>query len=309
MDLTTIQKVADDILSITIQWATNIAKAACEVMSKEIKNQSFTSLEELESFFLQWRKMLEEARSTEPMLFNAMKYAEYTYKKGTSTDIEIRKNELAKAFDDYLELIKSNDKRIMDTAAQIVRTANKVFTHCHSSTVTRTLIQAHKNNPDLKVWNTETRPLYQGRKTSKELVDAGIKTTMVTDSSAPYFIDRKVEHDVDVDMVILWCDAIKRNGNIVNKVGSFSISLSAHTSEIPVYIEANLLKVDVNNTVKIETRWWEELWPEAPKELTIINYAFDTVPWEYIAWLVTEFWIISPSDVEKIVHQYYPWMI
>ncbi len=132
-----------------------------------------------------------------------MKYAEYIYKKGTSTDIETRKNELAKSFDDYLELIKSNDKRIIDTAAQIIRTANKVFTHCHSSTVTRTLIQAYKNNPDLKVWNTETRPLYQGRKTSKELVDAGVITTMVTDSSAPYFIDRKVEHDVDVDMVIL----------------------------------------------------------------------------------------------------------
>lgn len=309
MNIEAIKKVADDILSITIQWATNIAKAACEVMSKEIKNQSFVSLQELETFFSQWRKLLEEARSTEPMLFNAMKYAEYIYTTSKSTDIETRKNELAKAFDDYLELIKSNDKRIMDTAAQIIRTANKVFTHCHSSTVTRTIIQAHKNNPDLKVWNTETRPLYQGRKTSKELVDAWIKTTMVTDSSAPYFIDRKVEHDVDVDMVILWCDAIKRNGNIVNKVGSFSISLSAHTSEVPLYIEANLLKVDVNNTVKIETRWWEELWPEAPKELTIINYAFDMVPWEYIAWLVTEFWIISPADVEKIVHQYYPWMI
>jgi methylthioribose-1-phosphate isomerase len=170
------------------------------------------------------------------------------------------------------------------------------------------LVAAHKKIKNFEVRNTETRPLYQWRKTSIDLLEDGIKTTMVTDDSAPYFIDKTVDKNVEIDMVIIWCDALKLNGNAVNKVGSFSISLSAKVSKIPLYIIWNLTKVDAENKVKIETRPGSELRPDAPKELTIVNYAFDTVPSKNITWIVTEFGIIKPRDIKKYTKKYYPWM-
>ena len=75
MDFSIIQHIADDIKTITIQGATNIAKAACEVMQKEIKRQIFASHEEMTIFVNKAAKMLIEARETEPLLRNGMKYA------------------------------------------------------------------------------------------------------------------------------------------------------------------------------------------------------------------------------------------
>ena len=73
--LVNIQKVADDIKSIKIQWATPIAKAALEILIQELKTKKFKTLAELESFVKQGAKLLIQARPTEPMLFNGMKSA------------------------------------------------------------------------------------------------------------------------------------------------------------------------------------------------------------------------------------------
>jgi methylthioribose-1-phosphate isomerase len=69
--------------------------------------------------------------------------------------------------------------------------------------VIRTLTAAHKKIKNFEVRNTETRPLYQGRKTSIDLLEDGIKTTMVTDDSAPYFIDKTIDKSVEIDVVII----------------------------------------------------------------------------------------------------------
>ncbi|MBU0627232.1 hypothetical protein KKG31_05490 [Patescibacteria group bacterium] len=105
---------------------------------------------------------------------------------------------------------------------------------------------------------------------------------MVTDDIAPFFVDNIYESDVDIDMVIMGCDAIKTDGSIYNKVGSFAIALSAWHSKIPVYIVGSLTKLDMENSIKIERRSWKELRADAPKKLEIINYAFDMVPAKFI---------------------------
>lgn len=152
------------------------------------------------------------------------------------------------------------------------------MTHCHSGSVIKILVEAHKQGKKIQVFNTETRPLYQGRKTSADLVKAGVPDTMITDDAAPFFVDNVYESDTDIDMVIIGSDAIRIGGEIYNKVGSFAIALAAWHSKIPVYVVGSLLKVDMENTVKIEQRSGKELRPDAPKGLKIINYAFDMVP-------------------------------
>jgi methylthioribose-1-phosphate isomerase len=88
---------------------------------------------------------------------------------------------------------------------------------------------------------------------------------MIVDDSAPFFIDNLYESDIDINMVIIGSDAIKMDGSIYNKIGSFSVALSAYHSKIPVYIVGSLTKIDTENTVKIEQRSGKELRPDAPK--------------------------------------------
>ena len=94
---------------------------------------------------------------------------------------------------------------------------------------------------------------------------AGVPDTMITDDSAPFFVDNLYESDVYIDMVIIGSDAIKLDGSIYNKVGSFGIALAAAHSKIPVYIVGSLTKVDTKNIIKIEQRSGKELRKDAPK--------------------------------------------
>ena len=88
---------------------------------------------------------------------------------------------------------------------------------------------------------------------------------MITDDAAPFFVDNIYESDIHIDMVIIGSDAIKMDGSIYKKIGSFSIALSAWHSKIPLYIVGSLTKIDTENTVTIEQRSGKELRPEAPK--------------------------------------------
>jgi translation initiation factor 2B subunit (eIF-2B alpha/beta/delta family) len=107
----------------------------------------------------------------------------------------------------------------------------------------------------------------------------------------------------------LGSDCIKVNWDTINKVWSFSISLSARHSGIPLYIVWSLLKIDMDNTIGIETRDWKELWPDAPDWLEIVNYAFDMVPAKCITWIVTEFGVFRPENLMKEVQKHYPRML
>ncbi|HMS90980.1 MAG TPA: translation initiation factor eIF-2B [Candidatus Absconditabacterales bacterium] len=311
MNLTPIKIVVDDIKSIKIQGATNIAKAGINVLSKEIKTQTFKNIKEFDTFLKQAIVLLKNARATEPMLFNGLKACLAEYKKLSEKKEQLKTIQLAlsKVAKVYVQDIETEEELRPIIGAKIIKKNMNIMTHCHSGSVVKLLTTAHKQNKKIHVYNTETRPLYQGRKTSQDLVKAGVPDTMITDNAAPFFVDNLYESDVYIDMVIIGSDAIKIDGSVYNKVGSFSIALAAWHSKIPVYIVGSLTKVDTENTVKIEQRSGQELRSNAPKGLEILNYAFDMVPAKFITGIITEYGIIKPKDIKKTVKKYYPWMI
>jgi len=311
MNLIPIRTVADDIKSIKIQWATNIAKAWMDILAKEIKNQSFKNHKEFDTFFKQAIVLIKTARATEPMLFNGLKACLASYKTLIDKKSELKtiQTTLFKTCKAYLQDIETEETLRPLIGAKIIKKWMTIMTHCHSGSVVKLLVIAHQQGKKIQVFNTETRPLYQWRKTSADLVKAGVPDTMITDDTAPFFVDNIYESDIDIDMVIIGSDAIKITGDIYNKVGSFSIALAAWHSKIPVYIVGSLLKVDTENTVKIEQRSGQELRSDAPKWLKIINYAFDMVPAKFITWIITEYGIIKPKDIKKSLKKWYPWMI
>ncbi len=121
-------------------------------------------------------------------------------------------------------------------------------------------------------------------------------------------MDRDDPFGIDIDAVIIGCDAIKLNGDIINKVWSYGICRAAYDQKIPVYIAGNLLKTDVKDSIQIETRNQKEVRADAPEWVEIINFAFDQVPGKYVTGIITEFGIIKPEKVAQIIDKEYPWM-
>ncbi|MCX6822946.1 MAG: S-methyl-5-thioribose-1-phosphate isomerase [candidate division SR1 bacterium] len=315
-----IKKVADDITSITIQGATNIAKAALEIMINEIKTKKFKTIAELESFVKQGAKLLMQARPTEPMLFNGMKCSLVQVTSSKVNGLKSGKDSLAKqvnqlqtrilkALKMYLLDLQGEEKLRPKIGAKIIKSGYHIMTHCHSGSVVKVLTTARDQGKKIHVYNTETRPLYQGRRTSADLLKAGVPDTMITDDSAPFFTDNIYESEVHIDIVIIGSDCIKLNGDVYNKIGSFAIAMAAWHSGTPVYIVGSLTKVDTEGKVKIEKRSGKEIRPDAPKGLEIINYAFDMIPAKFITGIITEYGIIPPKDIKKYVKTYYPWMM
>ena len=302
-NLKNVEKIANDIRDIIIQWATDIARQACKIMVKQLRSVKLKNKKDLENFFEKSSSMLIGARETEPLLRNAMKYAKFKLHEWCDA------NWVADAFEEYLTWMERENKIRPVVWAELIHDWDDIFTHCHSTSVVDILKKAWDDWKKIHVYNTETRPLYQWRKTSRDLIEAGIPDTMVTDSSAWFFVDNTLWNTVDIKEIFLWSDCIKPDWTVINKIWSFSIWLSAWNSWVPLYVVWSLLKVDVIDNIGIETRNWKELWPDAPEWLDILNFAFDRIPHKCITWIITEFGVIRPENLMREIKKHYPRML
>lgn len=254
-------EISRKIKEVKIQGARNIAKAA------------------LKAYYLhpdkKHKKILLSLRPTEPMLQNVLKMADKTSKEK------------------ILEHFEEAQKEINPNVFKILNGKSKIFTHCHSTNVVNSLIYAKSRKRKFEVFNTETRPLYQGRKTAKALSEAGIKVMLITDLEAGEFIKK-------ADAVFLGADALLKNGDIINKIGSATFAEIAFNHKVPVYIIADSWKFS-SRKVRIEEREHQEVWKKAPKNLKIKNISFETVPSAYIKAIVSEFGILQPKEFVKKV--------
>jgi len=207
-------------------------------------------------------------RPTEPMMENVLDMAE----KGKPL------KEITKHFDD------AQDK-INKYVFKLIKTRDVIFTHCHSTNVVNALIYAKKKKKKFEVYNTETRPLFQGRKTARELRKAGIKVTMFVDSALGVALSKE-QGTKKADKVFLGADALLKKG-IINKIGSEVIAQIAKNQKIPVYIIADSWKF-TKQKVPREQRKLNEIWDTAPKTIKIKNPAFEFVPKKYIQGIITE---------------------
>lgn len=304
-----VQQVIDDIKSVKIQWATNIARAAFETLIEQSQTDFFATKDEFLKFIRTAMELLIGARPTEPMLFNGMDYITSRLEQISKEEsLEHIKSLIKESVQFYLNLINETADRAVLNSLWIIHDGDNVLTHCHSSSAVNTLKLHKTKGLQFKVYNTETRPLFQGRRTARNLIQAWIDTTMVVDGAAPFLMDMESGTDIKMDCVIIGCDAIKLDGGVINKIGSYSIGLSALYSNIPLYIAGNLLKTDIHDTIDIEIRESKEVWGEAPEGLNFLNLAFDKIPAKFIRGIITEFGIIKPRDLKAVIEKEYPWM-
>jgi len=258
-------QIVKGIKEVKIQGAKNVAKKALYAYSLFPTKTS--------------KKKLLSLRPTEPLLFNVLKEVE-----------KISQKEILKHFDSAQDKINKN-------MFKLIKKGEVIFTHCHSTTVTEALIFAKKKKK-FEVYNTETRPLFQGRKTSRELKKAGIKVTQFVDSAAMIALTKK-QDTKKVDKVFIGADAFLKEG-VINKVGSGMFSKIAFDSKIPVYIVGDSWKYSPKK-VELEQRNFKEVWKKVTKKLhlNIRNPAFEFVPKKYIKAVISELGILKYNDFIK----------
>jgi ribose 1,5-bisphosphate isomerase len=246
-----LQRIYSGIKNIKIQGATNIAKAAIEAYSLMPNKKN--------------KKILLSLRPTEPTLANALNHLQKWPEKKVLAHFQEAQKKINKF---VFKLIKNN---------QII------YTHCHSTNVVKALIYAKKHKKHFEVYNTETRPLFQGRTTSKELAEHGIKVTEFVDSGMHEAIKK-------ADIVILGADAILKSGAI-NKIGSDIIAEIAYVHRKPLCLVADSWKFSPKN-VPIEERDFHEVWKRVPRHIKVRNPAFEKVEKKYIKAIVSEYGIL-----------------
>lgn len=305
-----IEIIYNDIKKLNIQGATNVAIATLEGMKKYLKITKEIDPQLMYNEIIEVGKYLAHARANEPLAVNGVTYIShcFTQKNSVLPRIEIMKQEMEEFCNNYLELIENCKRELVDYGTRNLFNFDKLLTHCHSSTAVALIKSLGKGDHDFETFCTETRPLFQGRKTAKSLVDAGIKTTLIADSAAESFVIGR--GSTPVDAIFIGCDQITPKGHAINKIGSWGIAMSAHYVGKPVYIITPMLKLDIESgvDVEIEVRESRELWDDAPKGLIMYNPAFEIVDNVLITGYVTEVGIIKPQDLEKEAKSRYPWL-
>jgi ribose 1,5-bisphosphate isomerase len=114
------------------------------------------------------------------------------------------------------------------------------------------------------------------------------------------------------DIVLVGADAITSEGNVINKIGTSTIAVTADEARTPFYVIAELLKFDpatmFGEYEKIEERSSDEIWKDAPKGLVVRNPAFDVTKRDLIHGIICEEGIITPHSVAEVVRRNYPWV-
>jgi len=304
-----LKQIFKDIKSLKIQGATDIAIEIIKALADYSDNIRTKELSILKKEFKTGAKFLLSARPTEPMSQNGVKFILSQLNKSKSKNVVHAKDCIKKASNDFLMAMSDASDLVIDYGEKIIKNNDDILTHCHSWLVEQILIKAKENKKKFKVYNTETRPLFQGRMTSKILLKAKIPTTMVGDSSAGFLISHYSGKSLMMDKIILGADAILSDGSVINKIGSFAIGVIAKEEKVPLYIASTLLKFHNKSWIKIEKRSPKELWKNAPKGLKIINFAFDVIPAKYITGIICEQGIIRPKNIRTVVEKNYPLLI
>jgi methylthioribose-1-phosphate isomerase len=197
--------------------------------------------------------------------------------------------------------------------AEFIKDGATILTHCNTGalatggigTALAAIYTAHAQGKKVHVFADETRPLLQGsRLTAYELQKAGIQTTLIADSMAAMLM--RAGH---IDLVIVGADRIVANGDIANKIGTYSVAVNARYHNIPFYVSAPLSTFDFDLAsgadIVIEQRAADEVRfmrtaQTAPADIPVFNPAFDVTPADLITAIITEKGIIENPDKDKI---------
>ncbi len=306
-------EVAEAIRSMVIRGAPAIGVAAAMGIALGLKKTEPKTVAEMDKAFDQICEDIRVTRPTAVNLFWAVERMKKVYQGARSEGIQAVCSALIQeSIDMHAEDIAAN--RMMGKFGQeLIPNKAQVLTHCNAGAlatagygtalgVIRAAVEAGKQ---IHVFADETRPFLQGaRLTAWELAKDHIPVTVITDNMAGHFMKEK-----EIDCVVVGADRIAGNGDVANKIGTYSVAVLAKENAIPFYVAAPVSTLDLSITdgsqIPIEERDPDEVRTINGKSVTpegvgVSNPAFDVTPNHYVHAIITDRGIARPPFQESL---------
>lgn len=280
----------DDIRSLTIQGAESIAYHGSKAVLLQLKDYLYGisgddyNPKKYDSYSNRVIRKMLGARPTEPHLKNSINV-------GIGKNIPNTRKEALSQLNTGIGLIESHysiiHSKVSYHAKRALSQYSIAYTHCHSSFVREAILSSNIKT----VYNTETRPLYQGRITAKGIANKKVVHHYV-DSGMSIAISKS-------EVVLLGADSITLRGDVINKIGSGMAGIIAKHHKKPLYVITGMLKLDMESAVDdtiIEERNLKEIWVVRNKNIIVHNPAFELLESKYITGIICEEGILTPKE-------------
>ena len=311
------QEVARAIKAMVIRGAPAIGIAAAMGLALGVRRSKATGTQKLAAEFYKMCEMMAATRPTAVNLFWAIERMKKAFAAGASA---------GESVDQIRNRLEAEARRIHDEDVASCRTMGsygaavvpdhaRILTHCNAGALATAgygsalgvIRAAVEQGKQVTVFADETRPFLQGaRLTAWELLRDGIETTVITDSMAGSLMQ-----DRQIDLVIVGADRIAANGDVANKIGTYTVAVLAKEHNLPFYVAAPTSTIDLMTPdgaqIPIEERNQREVTHLGSSRLTpkgalIRNPAFDVTPNRYIAGIITEVGLFRPPYQESLGH-------
>src|SRR3954463_2754266 len=301
VNCTTYQEVADVIRNMVVRGAPAIGVAAALGIALGVKNSKAETAGDLKRDLDQICDVIGKTRPTAVNLFWAIRRMQGKFETLRARPVaEIKESIVEEAKRMHAEDIAINQAMGKHGAA-LMPASGSVLTHCNAGAlatagygtalgVIRAAVEAGKK---IHVYADETRPFLQGsRLTAWELVKDGIPTTVISDNMSGAMMRQG-----KIGAVIVGADRIAANGDVANKIGTYSVAVLAKENAVPFYVAAPWSSLDLTlasgDEIPIEERAAREVTHVqgvhfAPEGIRVANPAFDVTPNRYVSAIITE---------------------
>ncbi len=297
----TYQEVADVIRNMVVRGAPAIGVAAAMGVALGVKNSKAESVGDLRRELDEICQVMGKTRPTAVNLFWGIRRMQQKFETLRVCPVtQIKRALIAEAQRMHAEDIAAN-QAMGRYGAVLMPASGGVLTHCNAGalatcgygTALGVIRAAVENGKKIHVYADETRPFLQGsRLTAWELMKDGIATTVISDNMSGAIMKQG-----KIGAVIVGADRIAANGDVANKIGTYTVAVLAKEHEIPFYVAAPISTVDLEtpdgSKIPIEQRNPAEVTHIAGKSITpagvqVENPAFDVTPAKYVTAIVTE---------------------
>ena len=307
--------VAHAIKSMQVRGAPAIGVAAAYGMV--LAALAYPSTNNDDDFVREMERVAEVLRQTRPTAVNLQWALDRVLTRARSlaeqSGVAVAKSGIRRLADDMAEEDVAANKRMGAYGLDLVPSGANVLTHCNAGalatvdygTALGVVRAAHEAGREIHVYVDETRPFLQGaRLTAWELQQLGVPMTLITDNMAGHFMNRG-----KVDLVVVGADRIAANGDVANKIGTYSLAVLAHENSIPFYVAAPTSTIDLSLAsgaeIPIEERSSREVTevlgsPIAPSGVTAAHPAFDVTPARLVTAIITEGGVVRAPYIEGL---------
>ncbi len=309
----TYQQVADVIRNMVVRGAPAIGVAAAMGIALGVKNSKATTGAELKPQFDQICDVMGKTRPTAVNLFWAIRRMQEKFEYLRMRPIpQIKQALIEEAQRMHAEDIATN-QAMGRHGATLMPASGGVLTHCNAGalatcgygTALGVIRAAIEQGKKIHVYADETRPFLQGsRLTAWELMKDGIPTTVISDNMAGAMMNQG-----KIGAIVVGADRIAANGDVANKIGTYTVAVLAKEHGIPFYVAAPFSTIDLDtpdgSKIPIEQRNPREVTHFAGKAVTpegveIENPAFDVTPAKFVTAIITERGIVRAPYQEAL---------